>query len=776
MTISTTFFRRLALPTILSATTLLAPFSVFGQGAANQEEDIQELETYIVEGYTSDYQVLRGSSATRLPAKLRDIPINLSVYTEDLLIDQNILEAVEVSKNIPNAYAVGNEIAMRGFAHLYFRDGSLIGLIESNFPVPGGSPPINMFEIEAVEVLKGPASILFGRGDPGGTVNFITKKPYFETGGEVRALIDSEGTLRGDIDVNFAVNEDVAFRAIATQEESESFIDSTTQDSTYVLLSGRVVGERYELNGYYGYADVEATSPQGLLMVPDPINFSSWEEWVGLTMAGQEPRINWVQAPEQEIRDYNGVPGDLSTAESHRGRIEASVSVTENFTIRGEIIHEEMTGTLDSRFMVEYLYDNFSEFFTNIFLPFTGFPIDYDLYGFDVSGNYHVGRSTRDLDRTNTNYRLDMVFDFSHSLGDSTVEHQLLASFDHYELDFNWPNLINEPSFFNPVSKANQPVPVPPVSDFVFVEALAAGDISATAFILQDFISINDKLFLLAGFRYEDYERLDTRNGTISGFQDQFFSSDDDAIVPRFGINYAFSPETNVYVNYMESFSPPGLNQRARTGELDSVTGYSLELGVKHSMMENRFLVSASVFVSEKDDIIQEEPNFDQFNPFFENAGNEDNEGAEIEIRGFLTENFRVLAAAGYHDPRIVDAADPFLEGKLQVAQPRFTGSFWGVYSFDGSVDGLEAGIGLYYRSKVGLNRREETYLGSATNVEARLSYNIGNFDVALHVDNVFDSDELEPFGVTIGGNPFSPTLVTAQRPRLFTLSGSYRF
>ncbi len=83
-----------------------------------------------------------------------------------------------------------------------------------------------MSGIESVEVLKGPRAALFDRGEPGGTANLVTKRPTFDTAGEIKLSVGSFDTYRADVDYTTALNDDVAIRLVGFYEDAESFRDT----------------------------------------------------------------------------------------------------------------------------------------------------------------------------------------------------------------------------------------------------------------------------------------------------------------------------------------------------------------------------------------------------------------------------------------------------------------------------------------------------------------------------------------------------------------------
>lgn len=151
---------------------------------------------------------------------------------EELLLQVgalNLNDALDLSASVARQNNFGglwNAFSIRGFSgDINLPSGFLVNGFNAG---RGFGGPRDLVGVESVEVLKGPRSALFGRGEPGGTVNLITKRPNFETGGYVRGTIGSWNQVRAEGDYQSVIgsNEELGFRLVGFYEDAESFRDA----------------------------------------------------------------------------------------------------------------------------------------------------------------------------------------------------------------------------------------------------------------------------------------------------------------------------------------------------------------------------------------------------------------------------------------------------------------------------------------------------------------------------------------------------------------------
>lgn len=177
-----------------------------------------------------------------------ETPAANQLLSEELLSDAGVIsldDALDLSASVARQNNFGglwNSFSVRGFSgDINLPSGFLVNGFNAG---RGFAGPRDMVGIESVEVLKGPRSALFGRGEPGGTVNLITKRPQFETSGTVRATLGrwDQRRLEGDYQTTAGANDNVGLRLVGFFEDAESFRDTveTERLGLYPSLSWEV--------------------------------------------------------------------------------------------------------------------------------------------------------------------------------------------------------------------------------------------------------------------------------------------------------------------------------------------------------------------------------------------------------------------------------------------------------------------------------------------------------------------------------------------------------
>ena len=210
-----------------AATILLWPSTVSAQ---SDGENSSELENIIVTGTRQAYR----GGFTPLETPQSELVIDSVTLRQSGAIDLN--QALDLSASVARQNNFGglwNSFAIRGFVG----DENL----PSNYLVNGFNAgrgfggARDLSGIESVEVLKGPRAALFGRGEPGGTINLITKRPTFEKAGEIMLSAGSWSTYRTDIDYDTPLSDSVAIRIVGAYEDAESFRDEI--ETTKLMFS-----------------------------------------------------------------------------------------------------------------------------------------------------------------------------------------------------------------------------------------------------------------------------------------------------------------------------------------------------------------------------------------------------------------------------------------------------------------------------------------------------------------------------------------------------------
>ncbi|MDZ4871165.1 MAG: Vitamin B12 transporter BtuB [Chroococcidiopsis cubana SAG 39.79] len=176
----------------------------------------------VVTGEQESYAVPNASVGTRTDAPLRDIPQSIQVVPRQVIEDQGATEVDEVLRNVSGISQVDGLFSIRGFdaTDNFFSDGARV---EGSFRRTN----LNLSNIEQVEVLKGPASVLYGNGEPGGTINFVTEQPLKEPAYAITGTIGNFDFYRSTIDLTDPLNDNktILYRLNLAYENSDSFVD-----------------------------------------------------------------------------------------------------------------------------------------------------------------------------------------------------------------------------------------------------------------------------------------------------------------------------------------------------------------------------------------------------------------------------------------------------------------------------------------------------------------------------------------------------------------------
>ncbi|MGB1303964.1 TonB-dependent siderophore receptor [Pseudoalteromonas marina] len=421
-------------------------------------------------------------------------------------------------ENLPSNYLVNGFNAGRGF---------------------GGSRDLS--GIESVEVLKGPRAALFGRGEPGGTVNLVTKRPTFDTAGEIKLSVGSFDTYRADVDYTTALNDDVAIRLVGFYEDAESFRD--TIETTKQGFSPSIVwniNNNSQLIYELEYSDQEVPFDRGVLAIDGELGL----------------------IPESR---FLGEPGD--------GPIEADV-----LGHQLEYIHD-----FDDNWSILF-GANYRDTSLEGFATETGF-------GGVVNGEVNRFRRYRDYDSTYQVLRAEV----SGNVNVAGFENRLIIGIDadkfendQFALRVRGDQYIN---VFNPVYGAYAlPTPTSNTDRVEIQESVGV--------FIQDQISLTDKLDIRIGARFDDYEqRLNNRLANTKTKQTQ------SRVSPQFGVVYEASDYVSVYGAYGENFRP--LSGADANGDgFEPNQSSSAEVGVKFTLNDGALFGTVAVFKVEQDNML----------------------------------------------------------------------------------------------------------------------------------------------------------------------------
>jgi iron complex outermembrane receptor protein len=660
------------------------------------------------------------TSATRTLEPILDIPRSVQVVPRQLIEDRAIDDPQEAIQNVSavmrggSIFGEGEAFAIRGFRQQDifkdgFRDGEAVGFSLN------ATGPTDLSNLDRIEVLKGPAAILFGRGEPGGVVNYITRTPYFGDGFSLDQRFGSYDFYRTSLDANWQVVPDKsAVRLDAAYENSDSFRDF-------------VHGERYFF------------APAFLWQVDDKSTLTLRTEY------GRDNRSTDRGLPYFNGRVLAGVP---------YGRYLGEPSFTEltDKPFRGLI-------TLDHRWSdwadtVVSVHGRYAESKGS----YVGFQDSGGFVSNPASGLISRAVGVLDITDTGTTVRVDQTFsgtlyrDAQPTSGDEgknardgafpTVKNQLLLSFE-YERQTNDSlqvfSALPPISAFNPVYTGYVPLPfIPGFPPEIPQDGRVAAH--SNSLLLLDRISIGDRAYLSFGGRSEWFNASQSVTYPPTNiFPPSNGSPHQFTFNPTVGLVIKPSQPLSLYLSYARSTNSfQNLTAQTRSGEIVAPEkSRAYEAGAKTELLKGRLLLTTAVFQIEKTNVVGTDPN----DPFFSiNSGEQRSRGFEFDVAGEPLPGWRINFDYAYVDARIISAPQNFDVGHQLHGVPFNSGGSFTTYEFQGGAfRGLGLGGGVYFADRVQNTNDNDGHLPGWAQTDLVAYYKLGWYKAQLNVKNLFD-------------------------------------
>jgi iron complex outermembrane recepter protein len=641
------------------------------------EDDV--IQVVVTGEQDEGYNPSSASTATRTDTPLRDLPQSIQVVPRQVLEDCNVrtvIEAVETVAGVlsgPNNYgAPGGTNIIRGF--ISFDSGTLRdGLRDYNYY---SVTPIGT--IERIEVLRGPASVLFGAQEPGGVINVITRQPLdepyynltFEAGNYefYQPTVDLSGPLTND-DI-------LLYRLIASYQSAGNYQDFVSSNTTTIAPSITLrLGDQTDLNLSYEYVRYFANNP----------NFE-----VPLLSDGSLPPRNF----------YPSYP-DLALSEITTNRIGATLNhrFSENWQLRNNLAIVLNQRTLNRNVFNTVIDDRI---LTDPFVEESSASVNNYFGQMDLLGRFNTG----------------------------PISHQFLVGFDvnYFDERFRADTAsVPDLDIFDP----DYDIPEPDFSPgFAFDDSVQGYGV-----YLQDQITLTDNLILLIGGRYD---WITSELEILRDDADQPVRNDE-AFSPRIGLVYQPSDTVSLYASYNRSFKPTSgfsINPDGETFEPTRGTQY--EIGTRVDFLEGRLSANLAAYYLTRTNTLTPDPD----NPeFFIQTGEARSQGIELDVTGEILPGWNVILSYAYTDAEVTEDNTTPVGNQLDNV-PFHQASLWTTYEIqEGDLRGLGFGLGLFYIGERQGDLANSFELPSYIRTDAALYYRRGRFNAAINVGNLFDID-----------------------------------
>lgn len=630
------------------------------------------------------HAVSKTNTALKITADQKDIPQIVNIVPQEILRDQGVTSMQGALQNVAGiGFSVGDgqrdQIHIRGFNAMYdnyvdgFRDDVMYYRDLSN--------------VDSIEVLKGPASVLYGRGSAGGLINRTTKKPTNQTIREITLMADSFGQKRSSIDLNENLSDAVKIRLTGAVENSEGYRDQS-------FLKRQVISPSVLWNINHNTA---------LLLQVDYLHDNRLtDQGVPLNpKTGKPIKID----RKIFIGASNGSEVGNSDSEVKTGTLTLTHDFNDDLKYKGTL--RTYKSSADRQFATTTLPTGTSSIYK--------LAQDRRIYGeqgwstaHEISSNFQTGfiQHTALLGLEISNQRKnDLVFRTSNS-----------------SVNFTENNIVNP--YWTPISTANP-------------STINNNNSTTKAIYLQDIAELSNTLKLVIGARYDHLEqyrsslKIGTTTNTLS-----VLDRTDQPISPRIGLVYEPTQSLSLYASYNQSFQPisDSLVTYTNSDQFSPTKTESYETGLKWDITSN-YNMTAALFQTTQNNILQDDGT-GSGNAIV--AGTQRTKGFELTGTGNLTSQLSILAGYSFLDGKMIKSQSADVpKGNIAPLTPKHTFNLWVKYN-----------LNTAWYVALGGRAQSEQYAAPDNKMELpgyaimnlAAGYHQEKYDINFNINNVFDT------------------------------------
>ncbi|MGC9451300.1 MAG: TonB-dependent siderophore receptor [Oceanipulchritudo sp.] len=779
--------RLIFLPLML---TVVCGTSAWGQSDPVQNEPVFELSAFEVntsedQGYIASNAV----SAYRVNLPIQEVPLQISVVTREFLDD---IKAVNLEEAL--GYTVG---VSRGIEENFDGVFSIRGL-QAAFPKRNGFRryyTVDMTNVERVEVVKGPASALFGEAQPGGIVNYVTKAPLPEPRYEATFTLGSYDYYRGQINLTGPLNKgkNLLYRLDASYLDRDDYRDWSYEKRTVIapMLEWRPT-KKTKLKFDIEYVDRDWLPPSLAPLVN--LEGIAYVESLEALANSDDPKAGQARffldtfLYPQEPRP---VPGEVDTLLSFASAFGMPLPQNRQDLYFYRSIHPDIPRTWSSTGpFASHDFESYSYTLEGNHQFSNGWSVRFVSSKADIKQGYFRSRPNRtrlwgdgfyrgQRDFTSENNVFNIQADLLIPVDLGWSRHNLIVGGELFTDEFEGWTFTDadaiagnfflqryfEDSPFNPNRRGGSGFGmdgyiIEPTYGVAGLQQPPNNDTrqereTRSVYISDQISMFNERLKILAGLRYDDLQQeifdiqvvpeMQVVDGALRS------STPVSKWSPQIGANYEILAGVYLYANYSESFSaglgeytPPNSPPLTRPPEL----GEGREFGIKYSLMDGKLSGTLAWFDISKSNVIVQIDNDTQA------LVDDSSEGFELDFAWQVLENFQVIGGYAYIDS-LRDVSEDLipslaiLDNETRIpGVPNHQASLWGKYNFNnGPLDGFSIGSGVQWMSdfRGGQIAPDLLTLDGFTKVDLLLSYAFdwkgSQLQIDLFVDNLLDED-----------------------------------
>lgn len=664
--------------------------------------------------HVDGYVATRSATGTKTDTPLIETPQSISVVTRDQIEAQNAQSAKEALR-----YTAGvsgeNRGNFGGFDIMYNR-GFILDQYLDGMRLPGSSatfpPQPEMYGIERVELLRGPASILFGQGSPGGIVNLVSKRPSEISSNEVLLQGGTFDRIQGGFDSTGKLdkNGEFLYRITGFAKDADNQVDHVkdqryfiapsltwrpTKDTTWTVMASYQNDPSVGYYNFVPYAGSLGFNPNGKIptsFYAGDTNFNKIARESASVTSLFEHHFSDAVTFRQNTR-YGVTSGELNQV------FPLLLDTDYNTLYRYAETRRERIGSLTTDNQFEFKFD-------------TGWLNHKVLVGVDTQ---YVTLSQLDAQSSQVGCLLDPSLPCS---ADSAPPISVFS-----------PSYGTSP-ILNPLNDPNS-----------FSNTDTRQTLQQTGIYAQDQIKIG-KLTVVGGLRYDTATNKTGTTDFVFGGSDSVKHTDT-ATTGRIGAIYDLGAGFAPYVNYATSFNP-NVGTTSAFAPLKPTTGEMIEGGIKYQPTWFKGFVQLSVFDQTQQNMLTIDPNNSLFRS---QIGEVHSQGVEIEGKASITNSLDIIASYTHLNPKVTKSLQDDL-GKRPVWIPNDIAGAWADYTFrGGALNGFGAAFGVRYTGQTwGDTANTALNVPSYTLFDAALHYELENLDPRLkgarlqvNATNLFD-------------------------------------
>ena len=748
-----------------AAAAIMMAFAVpSGALAQSTDEALPEVEVTSSPAKTEGFRTESTPSVTRTETPLRDIPQYVNIVPQELIRSQGAKSLQDALRNVPGITYAAAEGGTQASQLFYLRGFPSGGDLFIDGVRDIGEYNRDLFNIESVEVLKGPSALMFGRGSTGGLINQTSKMPSLGSLKEVGMSLGTNGEKRATADLNLQMGEHSAFRLNVLGEDSETYRDTVDNKQIGVAPSLKFgIGTPTEVTASYMYLKTEGQTDYGQPTL-----------WLASPPAAA-PGVFWGLPPVDLDKYYGFANYDFTEWETNVATLRVDHRFSEALSVRNTTrwanYQREMEATIATL--------NAKDANGNAVTPATP-------HSLLLANRIH--NKARDNDDTVLINQTDLTW----KLETGAVKHTVLTGLelakeklDRVSYNFDADPLtagVQAPTDTTPLLN---PDPFTLLSYSKTPNQNNVSEAETIAVYVQDQLEFSPEWKALFGLRFERYDtsvkQINIADGAITKGMDGIpidFDRVDEMVSGRAGVIWQPTGAQSYYVSAGNSYNPSGeLGVYGATGTnlsnganstVDPEENRSYEIGAQWDFTSN-VQVRAALFRNEKINARMADPTNTAVIVL---EGKRRVDGIELQASGRITPSWDIYGAMALMDGKIVEAADPVppnsaTEGKTPLGVPDWSGTVWTVYRLGG---GWEVGGGAFASSSWWLDDQNRGEAPSYVRWDATVAYVQKKYDVRLNLFNLTDEKYY------LGGYNNSPNRVIPGLPLSGMVTLNYRF